>query len=94
MLFNLRAGPAAFRTSTSGNDYLYGYEVVRAHPHDPAAFTQGLVYQAGFLYEGTGLYNASSIRKVSLETGEVLQKQTGGVLLGEGITINGEDCFS
>ncbi len=68
----------------------YGYEVVRAHPHDPAAFTQGLVYQAGFLYEGTGLYNASSIRKVSLETGEVLQKQTlAASYFGEGITING-----
>ncbi len=53
----------------------YGYEVVHVYPHDPQAYTQGLFYLNGFLYEGTGLNGRSSIRKVKLETGEVLQKR-------------------
>ena len=53
----------------------YGYEVVHEYPHDPQAFTEGLFYLDGFLYEGTGLNGSSSIRKVKLETGEVLQKR-------------------
>lgn len=52
-----------------------GYEVVRTYPHDPKAFTQGLFYLDGFLYEGTGLKGESGIRKVRLENGEVLQIQ-------------------
>jgi len=68
----------------------YGYEVVHAYPHDPAAFTQGLVYADGFLYEGTGMHGASSIRKVTLETGEVLQKHSlAPAYFGEGITLHG-----
>jgi glutaminyl-peptide cyclotransferase len=50
-----------------------GYQVVRSYPHDPGAFTQGLVYVDGFLYESTGIEGESSLRKVRLETGEVLQ---------------------
>lgn len=50
------------------------YEVIRTYPHDPAAFTQGLLYHEGYLYESTGLYGQSSLRKVVLETGEVLQR--------------------
>src|SRR5262245_33832096 len=49
------------------------YEIVRSYPHDPAAFTQGLVYHNGFFYESTGLYGQSSLRKVEIETGAVLQ---------------------
>jgi glutaminyl-peptide cyclotransferase len=52
----------------------YTYDVVHVYPHDATAFTQGLFYLDGFLYEGTGLEGRSSIRKVRLETGEVLQK--------------------
>jgi len=51
----------------------YTFKIVRDYPHDPAAFTQGLVYHGGFLYEGTGLNGQSQLRKVLLETGEVLQ---------------------
>jgi glutamine cyclotransferase len=47
------------------------FEVVNAYPHDPAAFTQGLIYHEGYLYESTGLYGQSSLRKVELETGTV-----------------------
>ena len=50
------------------------YEILNEFPHDPQAFTQGLVYHDGFLYESTGLYNESSLRKVDLETGEVLEQ--------------------
>jgi glutamine cyclotransferase len=67
---------------------VFGYRVVRSYPHDPTAFTQGLQYVDGFLYEGTGLNGRSSIRKVKLETGEVLQKRdTARAYFGEGITV-------
>jgi len=64
------------------------YSVVRTYPHDPSAFTQGLEYHDGFLYEGTGLNGRSSIRKVRLETGDVVQKRDlPSQYFGEGITI-------
>ena len=53
---------------------VYGYEVAHAYPHDPHAFTEGLFYLNGFLYESTGLERQSSIRKVVLDTGQVVQK--------------------
>jgi len=66
----------------------YTYQVVRSYPHDPGAFTQGLEYVNGNLYEGTGLKGRSSIRKVKLETGEVLQRHdVSSEYFGEGITI-------
>src|SRR6201993_842758 len=52
----------------------YGYDVVHVYPHDPRAYTQGLFYLDGFLYEGTGLMGESSVRKVKLKTGEILQR--------------------
>ncbi|MBV8811879.1 MAG: glutaminyl-peptide cyclotransferase [Acidobacteriaceae bacterium] len=51
----------------------YGYKVIHSYPHDRLAFTEGLFYLDGFLYESTGLKGASSIRKVKLETGEIVQ---------------------
>jgi glutamine cyclotransferase len=54
---------------------VHGYTVVRTYPHDPAAFTEGLFYLDGTLYESTGLEGKSSIRKVELKTGKVLQKR-------------------
>ncbi len=53
---------------------VYGYEVVHTYPHDPTAFTEGLFYLHGFLYESTGLEQHSSIRKVRIDTGAVVQK--------------------
>src|SRR4030081_720020 len=52
----------------------YGYEIVNPYPHDSRAFTEGLFYLNGFLYESTGLEGKSSIRKEKLETAEVVQK--------------------
>src|SRR5271154_2787377 len=64
------------------------YQIIHAYPHDPEAFTQGLEFRAGFLYESTGLKGRSSVRKVKLETGEVLQKiDIDAQYFGEGITV-------
>ena len=73
---------------------LYGYRVVNVYPHDPNAFTQGLQYLDGFLYEGTGLNGRSSIRKVALETGKVVQQRAvPGEFFGEGITVLKNDLI-
>lgn len=56
------------------NAPVFGYEVVNVYPHDRLAFTQGLLYRDGVLYESTGLNGRSSLRKVELETGKVLQQ--------------------
>ena len=70
------------------------YRVVHVFPHDAEAFTQGLVYLDGFLYEGTGLNGRSSIRKVRLENGEVLQIQKlDQQYFGEGIAIVANSLF-
>jgi glutamine cyclotransferase len=53
----------------------YSFSVVNVFPHDPEAFTQGLVFRDGFLYESTGLNGRSSLRKVELETGRVVQRR-------------------
>lgn len=67
------------------------YEVVNTYPHDREAFTQGLVYENGILYEGTGLRRRSELRKVELQTGKVLQKyELPDKYFGEGITIFGD----
>ena len=69
----------------------YEYTVVKAYPHDTTAFTEGLVYENGFLYESTGLYGNSTLRKVELQTGETLQLYLMSPdLFGEGITIFGD----
>ena len=70
----------------------FTYTVVRSYPHDPAAFTQGLQWVDGFLYEGTGNHGASSIRKVRLETGEVIQKRDlAPQYFGEGIVVHKDE---
>ena len=68
--------------------------VLNSFPHDPTAFTQGLVYRDGFLYESTGLYGKSSIRKTNPATGEVLAKiDLPQELFGEGLTIIGDSIY-
>jgi glutaminyl-peptide cyclotransferase len=67
---------------------LYTYEIIEEYPHDPAAFTQGLTWYDGFLYEGTGRNGQSTLRKVALESGELLQRHNlGRRYFGEGIAI-------
>lgn len=66
----------------------YTFKVVHIYPHDSSAFTQGLVYLNGFFYEGTGQNGRSSLRKVRIETGEVLQRvDLSPEYFGEGIAI-------
>ncbi|SRR5579871_300258 len=70
------------------------YKVIHAYPHDRKAFTQGLVYYEGFLYEGTGELGRSSIRKVELETGKVVQNRSlPPDFFGEGIAILGGKLY-
>ena len=69
----------------------YDFKVVRSYPHDTQAFTEGLLYRDGFLYESTGLNGKSSIRKVNLESGKVLQsKDIPPQYFGEGLTVWGD----
>jgi glutamine cyclotransferase len=66
---------------------VFGYRVVASFPHDPTAFTQGLVYADGQLFEGTGNYGASVLRRVDLTTGRVEREiRLAPNLFGEGIT--------
>ena len=65
---------------------VYGYRVVHVYPHATDAFTEGLFYQGGYLYESTGTLGASSVRKVVLETGEIVQRHdVPAQYFGEGI---------
>ena len=69
---------------------VYGFEVVRVYPHDPAAFTQGLVFRNGELLESTGRY-PSTVRRVRLEDGVVLQqRELDEDYFGEGLTAVGD----
>lgn len=71
-----------------------GFTIVNTYPHDPTAFTQGLEYRDGALYEGTGLQGKSAIRRVALETGKVVQEfKIPPGYFGEGITMTAGKLF-
>ena len=73
---------------------VYTYKVFNTYPHDRDAFTQGLVYADGWLYEGTGLRGHSTLRRVALETGEVLQtRKLPDQFFGEGVTVYGNQVI-
>ena len=66
---------------------IQSYEIVATHPHDPRAFTQGLFYQDGLLYESTGQFGESTIRKTEIDTGNVIEfRDLPPEYFGEGIT--------
>ena len=89
------AGPAVLAAPSTEAIPVYGYEVVAAYPHDPDAYTQGLFWLDGALYESTGLEGRSSIRKVDLTTGQVLQKRDlPESVFGEGIVAWGDRLVS
>jgi glutaminyl-peptide cyclotransferase len=73
---------------------VYKAEVINTYPHDPQAFTQGLVFHEGQLYEGTGRKGQSTLRRVALESGEQLQRHDlNSRYFGEGITIMNDRIY-
>ena len=84
------AEPAALQPQQPSEILTYSYRVVHSFPHDPTAFTQGLLYDDGFLYESTGQYGQSSLRKVEFETGTVVQlHQLDDRFFAEGLALFG-----
>lgn len=96
--FVMLAGPAAPGLHTAPSDAMPPAavpQVVRTFPHDPAAFTQGLLWHDGALYESTGLEGRSDIRRVRLEDGKVLQRTAlPSALFGEGMALWKRDLVS
>ena len=81
-------GTVAARTPT------YSFDVVQSYPHDPKAFTQGLVWHENRLFESTGQVGTSSIREVELNSGRVIRQQDlDAPHFGEGIVLLGEQLF-
>lgn len=100
----MACGPTANNAKSNNNNAatktaqtpvpVYGYEVVKSYPHDEKAFTQGLIFRDGFLYESTGQEGKSSVRKVELATGKVLQKwDLPREDFGEGITLLNDKIY-
>lgn len=103
---NVNTPPKSPKNSTEHASVpVYDFQIVKEYPHDTTAFTQGLEYHEGFLYEGTGGSRSnpvqpddakifSSLRKVEYTTGKVLQKyDVPSEFFGEGITILGDKIF-
>ncbi|MGH9502680.1 MAG: glutaminyl-peptide cyclotransferase [Terriglobales bacterium] len=80
--------------NAQSSNLIDGYRIVHAYPHDPSAFTQGLVYVDGHLYESTGRNGKSSIRMVDLTTGRILRQfDLAPKYFGEGLTNWGSDLI-
>lgn len=85
---NPNSSPNSSPKTSSTAVPIYGFEVVNTYKHDAQAFTQGLVFNDGFLYESTGQYGKSTLRKVEIETGKVVQKYNlAPDIFAEGMTI-------
>jgi glutamine cyclotransferase len=101
LLFGLAAPRAGTATEhgesappKASTPVIYDVKIIRAYPHDPEAFTQGLLFDGGFLYESTGLKGRSSLRKVELETGKVLQlRPLPPEYFGEGLAARGQELI-
>ncbi len=73
---------------------IIGWEIVAAYPHDPSAFTQGLLWNSGRLLESTGLYGESTLRHVDLDSGRSLVKRSlPSDVFGEGLALHGEKLY-
>jgi glutaminyl-peptide cyclotransferase len=98
LLAACQASPSQPQTSTASTlgqaPVNHGYRVVATYPHDPQAFTQGLFWLDGSLYETTGIVGRSSLRRVNLEDGKVLQKVDLPRVFGEGSTNWGDQIIS
>ena len=79
--------PAGSEPAAQQRSVVDGYRVVHSYPHDPDAYTQGLIYRDGFLFESTGRNGRSTVRRVKLETGEVVQqRRVDSAHFAEGLT--------
>ena len=95
---NVNGNDAATRNSNSNKSKralpVSGYEIVKTYPHDSKAFTQGLAFRDGFLYESTGQEGESTLRKVNIETGKIVQKyDLPDEVFAEGIAIIGDQIY-
>jgi len=91
LIFFLKYSPVP---DVSPEDEKRGFVVVDSFPHDPEAFTQGLAWDKGSVYEGTGKRGRSSLRRVDLQTGQVTKKiENKRKIFGEGITVFGDKIF-
>ena len=89
---NKTAAPAP--NQTADKIPVYTYEIVNTFKHDSKAFTQGLVFENGFLYESTGQHGESTLRKVELQSGKVTQKHdVDDDIFAEGMTILGGKIY-
>jgi glutamine cyclotransferase len=78
----------------SGGAQVYTYRIIDEYPHEPGAFTEGLAYDGGSLYESTGRRGRSSVREVALETGEVAKiREMPERFFGEGLTVHGDKVY-
>ena len=86
--------PAPNATTPARTAPVARFRTVRSWPHDPGAFTQGLDFHEGKLYEGTGVEGQSTLREVSLQTGEVVRRvDLPTNVFGEGITVMGDRIY-
>ena len=94
LMFFLLSLQLAYQTKNDRRPSLYSFNIVATYPHDDTAFTQGLAYHDGLLYEGTGLYGRSSIRIAELSTGDVIEQvDLPSDYFGEGMTIMGDRVY-
>lgn len=92
LLFSLLG--CSSESDVTPEDEKRGFVVVNSYPHDPKAFTQGLSWEKGVVYEGTGKRGRSSLRRVDLQTGRVKKKiKNEKHIFGEGITVFGENIY-
>ncbi len=91
LCWSLLFSPFPFQKQAEGSERtppVFTYKIVQVFPHDPEAFTQGLVFHKGFLYEGTGLLGKSTLRQLDLKTGKTLRRVfLPDQYFGEGITV-------
>lgn len=86
--------PTETVTPAPSSPLTYTYEVLNTYPHDPTAFTQGLVYHEGGLYEGTGRWGESTVREVVLDSGAVLRSRPlDAQYFGEGIALLNDKIY-
>jgi len=91
LLVTLAGALSCSQVAPTPSAQTYTLRVLNTYPHDPGAFTEGLTFDGSFLYEGTGLYGQSSLRRVELETGRVLEVYSlPPEYFGEGIAIRGD----